>query len=167
MQNIFNDLDSITRKRVIFIDTCSCIETGKGFGEFIIRIMPFLKKNNVKLHVAYKCFQELGKISGSSSYEQYKRDAAVEAIKVFGAMQSKDLLDVRGKESDSFADSVLLQNLLRYITKYDLMLITQDRKLATDADRLNKLLSVKSKHTIKIAKLNNKGELVAIPLIKD
>ena len=152
-------------EKVVFIDTCACVQSETGFQNFILASIPVLKETKAKIHIAYKCIEELGKIyKDSSSYPKHTREAAYHALKVFEQLQKIDALDVRGTPKDSFADSVMLQNLLRYFVKYDILLITQDRGLASDAEMLNHLKSVKSKKTVTTRKLDTKGNLVEIEL---
>lgn len=158
------DLKKLYQERVVFVDTCCCIENEQSFQQFILASVPHLQASGAKLHIAYKCIEELGKIQKDTSRERYKRDAAYSALKVLLHLQEANLLDVRGMEEDSFADSVMLQNLLRYFTKYNLLLITQDRGLASDAEMLNHLKSVKSKKTIMTRMLDKNGNLVEIKL---
>jgi len=158
------NLKEVYCQRVVFVDTCTCIQSEEGFQKFILASVPHLKETGTKIHIAYKCIEELGKIQKDIKRDQHMRDAAYHALQVFRYLQEIDALDVRGKETDSFADSVMLQNLLRYVTKYNLLLITQDRGLAADAELLNHLKSVKSKKNIITRKLDTCGNLVEINL---
>lgn len=157
-------LKELYQKKVVFIDTCACIQSEQGFQNFVLASIPVLKETGAKIHIAYKCIEELGKINKDKEREKSIRIVAYNALRIFDSLQKIDALDVRGTENDSFADSVMLQNLLRYFTKYDLLLITQDRGLATDAELLNHLKSVKSKREIMVRRLDKNGNLVKIEL---
>ena len=152
-------LEQLINGRIVFIDTCSCLH-GK-FGVFINDLTPCLRAADSKLYIAYKCIEELIKKSEDAELAE----KAKFALMVLTEMKSEGLLDVRGKATDSFADSTMLQNLLRYKEKYDLLLITQDRALATDALGLNKTLAVSSRgHTIKVRRIDPNGKLGALRL---
>lgn len=149
-------LNQLIKDRIVFIDTCSCLHD--KFSVFINNLIPCLKSNHSKLYIAYKCVEELIRKTKDAELA----DKANYALSVINDLSSAGLIEIRGKASDSFADSSILQNLLRYKEKHNL-LITQDQSLATDAVALNRTLSVSSRgHTIKVRRINSNGNLTGV-----
>jgi hypothetical protein len=150
-------LNQLIKDRIVFIDTCSCLHD--KFSVFINNLIPCLKSNHSKLYIAYKCVEELIRKTKDAELA----DKANYALSVINDLSSAGLIEIRGKASDSFADSSILQNLLRYKEKHNLLLITQDQSLATDAVALNRTLSVSSRgHTIKVRRINSNGNLTGV-----
>ncbi len=155
-------IDNIYKNAIVLIDTCCFVENGTGCQKFFIKSAPYLKETGEKIHIAYKCIEELGKIHHDSLREKRKRDAAAEALKVIQIMENEEFLDVRGSETDSFADSIILQNLIRYFVKYNVVLITQDKGLASDAECLNHFISVTSRKKVIVKNLDEEGNIIDI-----
>ncbi len=150
-------LNQLIKDRIVFIDTCSCLHD--KFSVFINNLIPCLKSSHSKLYIAYKCVEELIRKAKDAELA----DKANYALSVINDLSSAGLIEIRGKASDSFADSSILQNLLRYKEKHNLLLITQDQNLATDAVALNRTLSVSSRgHTIKVRRINSNGNLTGV-----
>lgn len=156
------NVKTLYKNAIVLIDTCCFVENLAGCQKFFINSTPYLKETGEKIHIAYKCIEELGKIHSDSSREQKKRDSAEEAVKIIYSMEQEGLLDVRGSKNDSFGDSVILQNLIRYFVKYNVVLITQDRGLASDAECLNHFISVTSRKKIIVKNLDKEGNIIDI-----
>lgn len=150
-------LDRTLADTITIIDTCSCLS--EHFPEFIKNATPCLIRHRTKLYIPYKCVQELIKHSSSRTDEKLA-EKAHHALTLIYTLNSQGHFEVRGKDSDSFADSSILQNLLRHKERYDLTLITQDVNLSKDALKLNSTGSVNSHgHSIAVKKLNRYGFL--------
>ncbi|MDE5763626.1 MAG: hypothetical protein K2I00_01495 [Ruminococcus sp.] len=158
------DIKTLYKNAVVVIDTCCLVENIKGCQKFFINSVPYLKETGSRIQIAYKCIQELYKIRNDVSLPEIKRKSAEEAIEAINIMANEGLLDVRGQESDSFGDSIILQNLIRYFVRYNVVLITQDRGLASDAQCINNFISVKSRKRKKIIvkNLDRNGDIIDI-----
>ncbi|MDE6003807.1 MAG: hypothetical protein K2G88_00265 [Oscillospiraceae bacterium] len=156
------DVKTLYKDAIVLIDICCFIENGIGCQKFFIKSVPYLKETGCRIQIAYKCVQELDKIRNDSSKPEIKRKSAKGAIEVINVMASEGLLDVRGKDTDSFGNSIILQNLIRYFVKYNVVLITQDRGLASDAECINHFISVTSKKKIIVKNLDKNGNIIDI-----
>ena len=154
------NLEKVYRDSYVFIDTCSCLHD--QFSTFLDHSMPYLERYQAKIYIPYKCVQELIKRCDDASDPGLAKKAK-KALTELVSLQKKGSVEARGSEKDSFADSTILQNLLRYKEKYNLTLITQDHALAQDALALNRTGSVNSfGHTITVKKINKFGYLTHI-----
>ena len=154
------NLEKIYRDTFVFIDTCSCLHN--HFSTFIDNSMVYLRRYKAKLYIPYKCVDELIKKSKDASNPGLV-EKANDALKSIKRLINEGYVEIRGKSTDSFADSTILQNFLRYKEKYNLTLITQDHELAQDALALNRTVSVNSfGHSITVKKINKYGFLTSI-----
>ena len=154
-QHAKENMEQIFKNTLVFIDTCSCLHD--KFNDFLVNALIYLKRYDTKLYIPYKCVEELIKKTGDLVNTSLAQKAKVALTSI---MNLGVYTEVRGKESDSFADSTILQNLLRYKEKYNLTLITQDKELAKDALALNNTESVNSfGHLIAVKKINKYGYL--------
>lgn len=152
------NLEKTYKDTLVFIDTCSCLHD--QFSTFLVHSMVYLTRHKAKIYIPYKCVEELIKKSEDASNPGLVKKAKEALTNI---MKLKEYAEVRGKSTDSFADSTILQNLLRYKEKYNLTLITQDHELAQDALALNRTGSVNSfGHTITVKKINKYGFLTLI-----
>lgn len=152
------NLDLMFKNTRVFIDTCSLLHD--KFGYFLVNSMTYLIRYNTKLYIPYKCVEELIKKSEDLSNPLLAQKAKTALTNIIDLGK---YAEVRGKSSDSFADSTILQNLLRYKENFNLTLITQDHELAKDALALNNTGSVNSfGHSIIVKKINKYGYLTFV-----
>lgn len=135
------DLNKLVQERKLFIDTCSVMAEGSDL--FWQKIVPLLETYHNKVIFPYRCWQELEKHTNQQQDPQ-KRERAVHAIQCLTPLIHKKLVDIRGEETDNFADNVFQTVFVKFRLKYKLCLITQDNNLAKDILALNHIKSVKA-----------------------
>lgn len=156
------DIKTLYENTVVIIDTCCLIENNEGCRKFFVNSIPYLEATGNRIQIAYKCIQELDKIRNDVSKPEEKRKYAIESIKNINVMAKEGFLDVRGQENDSFGDSIILQNIIRYFVRYNILLITQDKGLVSDALCISNFMSVKSRKKIIVRNLDSNGNLIDI-----
>lgn len=140
----------------IFIDTCSLLcEMAPSFWQNII---PYLEKYNSKVIIPNKCIEELYKHQDNTNNPELAKQAN-KSLGLIKKMLESGYVDIRGEQSDSFADNVFLAVFTKFRMNYKLLLITQDKKLAEDIIALNKSGAVYNINTIAAQQLNQYGFL--------
>lgn len=139
----------------IFVDTCSFLhEQADIFFPFLIQC---LMDYNGKIFIPMRVIEELDK----KLEDKRDKKLAVKANKALNYikyMQSKNIVDIRGEETDNFADNVFQVVFTKFRMKYNLLLITQDVNLAKDINKLNDNKSVEG-HPIHVQKISRFGFL--------
>ena len=146
--------DCVCKSDRICIDTCSILDD-KAI-PFLERLSSMLQKHGKKLYLAKIVYDELMK----KRAEEPGLVAKVDAGKHFlDKMRRAGLLTVIGSEKDdSIADNIFLAVFTRYRVKYRLMLITQDRNLATEVYGLNDSKAVRGRKII-VKSIDEQGYL--------
>lgn len=155
------DIESLIRDDYkIFVDTCSFMHP-KAEHYFFKILAPLLIQYNSKIIIPKRVAEEV--IKHQTSTIEKTKNLANAAYKISKEYQSHGILEILGEENDPFADCVFLYVFLRYITKYNLALITQDVNLALDILSLSDLKSVNQKKLITAVKLHKyrDGEIIA------
>lgn len=139
----------------IFIDTCSMMKN--DFDSFLGALIPILAVNHKKLVIPYSCLEELKKHESNPQLND-EANSAIESLMII-----KEYIEIRGNKDDGeFADNVFLRVFTQFRLKYNLILITEDKKLKTDVLNLNNSKSVLGKRVyafnIKEALAMNKQE---------
>lgn len=148
-------LEEYVEKYKIFIDTCSLVND--NINKFWVDIIPLLLRYNNKIIIPNKVKMELEKHAKKRDISLSKR--ANQALSSIKKLMDNNLIDIRGEKTDNFADNVFLTVFTKYRLKYELLLITQDKNLMKDIDKLNSFKSNKGKK-ISIKKLGKDGKLV-------
>ena len=152
--NNMNELERLVKECIIFVDTCSFMHD--SFYILANELYPLLVKYNKKIIVATKVIEELKKHSRN---EGRKPDAVIKArrsIKILTTMNEKNLIQVRGEKSDNFADNVFGTVFAKHRLNHKLLLITQDRALATDILSFNNMKSARG-HLIRVKRIDKHG----------
>jgi len=160
------DIESLIRDDYkIFVDTCSFMHPKAEYYFFKI-LAPLLIQYNSKIIIPKRVAEEV--IKHQNSTIEKTKILANAAYKISKEYQSHGILEILGEENDPFADCVFLYVFLRYITKYNLALITQDVNLALDILSLSDLKSVNQKKLIAAVKLHKyrDGEIIPWSLNK-
>lgn len=139
----------------IFIDTCSLLHNSAE--EFFVHIIPLLDSCKAKIILPKRCCEELEKHSKNTSDPQLAANAS-DVLKKLHQLISAGYIDVRGEDSDNFADNVFLTVFTKFRLKYKLLLITQDNNLARDILALNNSKAAKGE-TIEVRQINQYGYL--------
>ena len=122
----------------IFIDTCSMMK--ESFGSFLTALIPLLDINHKKLVIPYSCLQEIKKHEENPKLKRQAK-SAIDSLQIISKY-----IDIRGNENDgSFADNVFLRVFTQFRTKYNLILISEDKNLKADLLKLNNSKSVHGK----------------------
>lgn len=149
-----NSLENYVKEWKIFIDTCSILNSNDKFWN---NIVPLLQKYNNKLIIPLRCIEELERHLSNEEDPTLSKKTKV-GIKRVAKLSGLGLIEVRGEESDNFADNVFLTVFTKLRMKYNLLLITHDGKLARDIYRINESESVIAK-TVHVKKTNRYGYL--------
>lgn len=130
-------LDEVFRKYKIFIDTSAFMYIGAQ--DVFTKLFPrYLSDYSTNVIVPIRVIEELKKYQRSLD----KADVARKALSVISEYQKFNFVDIRGKESDSFTDNLFQTIFTKFRIKYNLCLITQDKRLAIDIYNLRKSKSV-------------------------
>ena len=145
----------------IFIDTCSLLAPGAD--KFWGSIVPILQRENKSIIIPYRVYQELEKKEKDAVRGATKdiglQQRAVNAKKSVVRLQKAGLIQIFGDPNDNFADNVFQTVFTQYRMKYNLMLITQDKNLASDIFNISKSKSVNTKNRILVERINPNGTL--------
>jgi rRNA-processing protein FCF1 len=129
---------------------------------FLKELLNTLKDLNQKVHVPLEVLQELEKHASDNSPADIKRYASKQEIslqeskkrlnfllaqarnaqKIIQHYQESELIELYGGKNYPFTDNVFLTIFLRYLTKFNMCLITQDRSLARDVEKLKKFEAI-------------------------
>ncbi|MBR4631406.1 MAG: hypothetical protein IKO57_13350 [Treponema sp.] len=148
-------LEKYTKKGFsIWIDTCSILH--EQFQTCMNNIAGFLTGNNYKIKITQTVLNELTKHT-SSSDEELKANAT-KALELITQGNLKNIFEVYGDSSHSFADNDFLALFTQLRLKENILFITQDVALASDVWDLGDSRSVRSK-CIEVAKITKNGLL--------
>ncbi|ORU00833.1 hypothetical protein D081_0815 [Anaerovibrio sp. JC8] len=139
----------------IFIDTCSLLSD--NMEALLNHLLPYLKQYDNKLIVPYRCIQELEKFIPDGNNISRGEKAKITRDNVINLYKS-GVVDIRGEQSDNFADNVFLTVFTKFRLKYNLLLITQDNNLAKDILNINNSKSVKA-YPVQALRVNKYGFL--------
>ncbi|MBQ4069332.1 MAG: hypothetical protein IJC76_08775 [Lachnospiraceae bacterium] len=138
----------------IFVDTCSLMHS--DIKDFYFRIRKYLFKFDSKINVPLKVLEELYK----NLRLEDRRERVIDALTFLDTIKSDGLLRIVGdKSDDNFVDNLFLANFTRMVMKQKVLLITQDKKLATDVLDLNRRQSVRNVNDISVCRINQNGYL--------
>lgn len=167
-----NFLIDIVKNYKIFIDTCSLLsEPAESFWEHIIPILIDEKKDIV---VPFRVYEEVEKFATDVEYCKRKasdnpglNQAAKRAKERIIKLQAEGLVRVMGDKNDNFADNVFQTVFTQYRMKYNLILITQDKKLTADILRISESESVRVSTKTLVRRINKHGYLSFSDPLKD
>ena len=117
-------------------------------------IAGFLSENNYKIKITQTVLNELTKHT-SSSDEELKANA-IKALELITQSNLKNIFEVYGDSSHSFADNDFLVLFTRLRLNENILFITQDVALASDVWALGDSRSVRSKR-VEVAKITKNG----------
>lgn len=139
----------------IFVDTCSLLHFSAE--KFFLNIIPILDSYNAKIIVPLRCCDELKKHSQNNLDVQLANNAS-NVLKKLKQLIDAGYAELRGEDSDNFADNVFLTVFTKFRMKYNMLLITQDNDLAHDILALNDSKSVNGKDVC-VRQINQYGFL--------
>ena len=141
------------------IDTCSLMEDAFPLWMDVLNNAKSYLNNEIKVRVPRECYEEL-KRHARNKADAERRIAAQRAIKIIKKAKWAKLLEVSKRESKkNFADHVIYVRVSTDRLEQKILIITQDKKLATDLIALNALASQRGR-LVKVFKFKDDGTLV-------
>ncbi len=138
----------------IFVDTCALMHR-RARTFFMDVLAPILAEEGAQVVVPQGVVQELLKFK----YEDTRRGKlAREGYRILCSYQKEGLLSLRGEAEDRFPDQLFINLFTRFMTDYDLCLITQDRKLGRDLAALRNIGSVDRKRDMAAFGVSSDGK---------
>lgn len=123
--------------------------------EFLCFWENYLIAENGKLIIPLRAIECVQERTQDAAYSQQ----AVKALRTLNWMQQKNLIQIRGEESDANLRDTILSVFLKFRGTYRLCLITQDEKFAAEVLRLNET-SDRGGFNIVVGYINGDGKLV-------
>ncbi|MGM9619037.1 MAG: helix-turn-helix domain-containing protein [Oscillospiraceae bacterium] len=123
--------------------------------EFLCFWENYLIAENGKLIIPLRAIECVQERTQDAAYSQQ----AVKALRTLNWMQQKNLIQIRGEESDANLRDTILSVFLKFRGTYRLCLITQDKKFAAEVLRLNET-SDRGGFNIVVGYINGDGKLV-------
>lgn len=149
------NLEKYVKNYKIFIDTCSLLHP--EVNKFWNNIIPILHLYNIKIIIPKRSIDELEKHSNNKQNSDLSKSAN-NCKMVLSKLISAGYVEIRGEETDNFADNVFQVVFTKFRMTHNLLLITQDNNLAKDILALNDSKSVKGKSVV-VKKINKQGYL--------
>lgn len=141
----------------IFMDTCTILQNPHHVDLWLGAQESLLKAYGQKINIPLRVIEEIKK--HSLNEEKYAlAQNAKEAYRILGRWQWQGLIEICGDSRDNFADNAFLVAFTQLRIQNNLLLITQDKKLALDILRLNDTKSVHGKD-VDVLFMNPKGVL--------
>ena len=147
------NLEECIRSRMIFFDTSSLMSD--FFGEWMDHAEPILAQNNARLYILEPVVEELQYLA--KSYDLQKAQRAQNAIRLLNHLHRHGLVVyLMGYGSGETADVVFVSLLPMFCKKNDILVITQDRDLSGDIQKVNKNKSCTGKFIL-VKRINQYG----------
>lgn len=148
-------MESYVKEWKIFIDTCSLLHFAAD--KFWMNMIPLLRQYQAKIIVPLRSMEELEKHSKNINKPELAHNSK-NTIKVMAQLINAEFVEVRGENTDNFADNVFQVVFTKFRMTHKLLLITQDNNLALDILALNGSKSVKA-NPVHVKKINQYGFL--------
>lgn len=162
----------MAKEPLIFIDTCSLLETcwnvnrkdnschysAQKQHRFWDIELPALETIG-EVIVPYRVYEELYKFKeGKKGPELSGR--AKHLLNLILPLVSEERISILGEKNDPFADSTMLFVALKFVTERKLAFITQDRKLAKDLETISSFESIgQTAREIKVRRVGRTGAI--------
>lgn len=156
MEKDYAYLEQCVKDYKIIIDTCSIIDAVST--DFWNNIVPILHKHESSIIFPLRCGEELEKHAYDTS-KPVLADKSKKSIRIINQLKKEGIIKICGEKNDNFADNAFQTVFTKFRLKHNLLLITQDNKLAKDILSLNNSCSVKSEYTIRVCRVNKYGFL--------
>ena len=141
------------------VDTCSLMDDAFPKWMDILHGAKDYLNDDLRIIVPRECFEELKK-HAKNKEDAGKRIAAKSAIKIIRRAKWSKLLEIGKKEGEkNFADHVIYVKASTDRLDKKILIITQDKKLATDLLHLNNLASQRGRR-VRVCKIGVDGTLV-------
>ena len=150
-----NALDGYVKDWKIFMDTCSILHFAAD--KFWMNIIPLLRQYQNKIIVPLRSIEELQKHEANTGKHELAENAK-NCLKVLHQLINAGFVEIRGEQSDNFADNVFQVVFTKFRMTHKLLLITQDNDLAKDITALNSNKSVRA-NPVHVKRINQYGFL--------
>lgn len=150
-----NVLDRYVKDWKIFMDTCSILHF--AVDKFWMNIIPLLRQYQNKVIVPLRSIEELQKHEANTGNHELA-ERAKNCLKVLHRLINGGFVEIRGEQSDNFADNVFQVVFTKFRMTHKLLLITQDKDLAKDIIALNDSKSVRA-NRVQVKRINQYGFL--------
>lgn len=154
-EQALNNLEYYFMNYKIFVDTCSLLHFASD--QFWTHAVPIIQKTANRVIVPIRAMEEIKKHCTNADKPELMKKAKV-ALENLNRLVSAGLLELRGEETDNFADNVFQVVFTKFRMTHKLLLITQDGDLAADIFNLNNVKSVKAK-PVYVKRINKYGYL--------
>lgn len=152
MNEIIQDL--IAKNFLIFVDTSALFKTGAD-AFFFRDLAPMLSLHDKKIIVAKSVVDEINKHIGHPE----KGPKAKQASHIIQEYRTQDMVDFYGGQNDPFADHIFKIVFTQLFTRYNLVLITQDKDLASEISNIQDSKSVHSSKKIVVLRLTTHNNI--------
>lgn len=152
----------------MLIDTCSLLS--RSYRLFFRRAMPYLKSYGKQVILAKSVTGELEKFARNAKpADKQAARAKVDEIQAdLKHYQQQGIMLQCGDDNDSpVADAVFLKAVTTLRTKYNMMLITEDKKLTQEIERLGTSQAVRGIKKVRVCRISKEGYLVPPHTAKD
>ena len=150
-----NILENYVKGWKIFMDTCSILHPEAN--KFWLNIVPLLQQYQNKIIIPLRSIEELQKHAGNAGKPELAEQAK-SVLKILSQLIKAGFVEIRGEQSDNFADNVFQVVFTKFRMTHKLLLITQDKDLAHDITALNDNKSVKA-NLVHVKRINKYGFL--------
>lgn len=148
----------------VFVDTCSLMnDSFPLFMDDLSKSKEYWTKKDFHFIIPGECINELNKHLNRTDG---KHDTIIEAKRALKILKHEKRLFKKKRclefskpiSNDNFADNAILTRVSALRIQYKILVITQDKTLATDLKRFNTLDSARGRYVI-VYRLNEKGDL--------
>lgn len=146
-------LERTVEQYTVLVDTCSLLHY--QFSAWMEHMLPILRRTGKQLVIPGSILREMGHLAD-------KKPELAQPVRTatgwLNRLHREGLLAVYGGNSETFGDHQLLTAATQFHTKNRLLVVTQDKDLATDLMGLNQLNSVQGKKVL-VLRINKYGYL--------
>ena len=133
----------------VLIDTCSLMEDAfPAWMDRLVAAQDYLEDSSTEIYVPKECIEELERHSKNKK-DFDKRGPAKRALKILKDAKRRKLITIlkkQKKDRKSFADNAIYVKVSTDRLSQKILVITQDKKLASDLIALNNLLSQRGRN---------------------
>lgn len=159
------DMEKYIVEYMMFMDTCTILESPIKLENLFRKLYFRLSSNNKKINIPLRVIEEIEKHYQNKDNLSLSIKAK-QAYELLVKWQQKGIIEICGSKEDNFADNAFLTAFTALRVKHKLLLITQDKNLATDILKLNDSAAVRGKD-IDVLRMNNRGILEHFPSLID
>lgn len=148
-----SQIQQMARDYKVFLD--DTVLLSEGAEGFLQSWVNHLAAEKTKLIIPLRAIEQIQEQAQDADCSQ----RAVNALRLLNWMQQKNLVQIRGEESDVSLHDTILSVFFKFRGTHRLCLITQDKAFATEILRLNKMRG-QSGFSIAVGYIDGGGDLV-------